>query len=157
MTEPTRPSPDASAADTDATIGGELRATLAGLADVLIPAAEDMPSGSEVVVGRDALAAVIRIRPDLVDGLKQLLEAAEGEDPASAVARLEADDSAAFGLLTTVVAGGYFFDPGVRDALEYHGQQAVPIVESSPPDYEVGGLLASVVERGPIYRPTPPE
>jgi len=32
----------------------------------------------------------------------------------------------------------------------------VPIVPVDPPDYERDGLLASVIERGPIYRPTPP-
>jgi len=149
--------PGAPAPDPDPAIGAELKTTLAGLADVLIPAGEGMPSGGEVVVGRDALGAVLRIRPELAGGLHELLEAVRGEDPAAALGRLESDDAAAFGLLTTVVAGGYFFDRQVREALDYHGQQAVPIETLEPPDYERDGLLASVVERGPIYRPTPPE
>ena len=157
MNEPASPAPDAPVPASDVTIDDDLRATLAGLADVLIPPGDDMPAGGEVVIGRDVLAAVIRIRPDLVDGLRELLATAKGEDPAGAVARLEAEDAAGFGLLTTVVAGGYFYDPGVREALDYHGQQAVPIVESDPPDYEANGLLAAVVARGPIYRPTPEE
>jgi hypothetical protein len=32
----------------------------------------------------------------------------------------------------------------------------VPIQVQDPPDYEQDGLLASVIARGPIYRPTPP-
>lgn len=135
-------------------IGAELRQTLAGLADALIPAEGGMPSGGEVVVGRAALDRVLEIRPELSAGLRELLERAAGADPAAEVDRLQADDAAGFGLLTTVVAGGYFLDEGVCEALEYHGQVAVPIVAEDPPDYD--GLLGAVIERGPVYRPTPP-
>jgi hypothetical protein len=31
----------------------------------------------------------------------------------------------------------------------------VAIVPEQPPDYEQDGLIASVIARGPIYRPTP--
>ena len=31
----------------------------------------------------------------------------------------------------------------------------LPIVPEDPPDYEQDGLLASVIARGLIYRPTP--
>jgi hypothetical protein len=37
----------------------------------------------------------------------------------------------------------------------YPGQERRPIEAEDPPDYEQDGLLASVVERGTIYRPTP--
>jgi hypothetical protein len=137
-------------------IGGDVLETFAGLADVIIPPGEGMPAGSEVLIERGQLEAVLEIRPDLADGLKSLLERAHGADPAAEVERLRAQDEAGFQLLTTVVAGGYFLDDGVRDALGYPGQEAIPIVLSDPPDYERDGLLAAVVERGPIYRPTPP-
>lgn len=137
-------------------IDPELRQTLAGLADALIPAENGMPSGGEVVVGREALDRVLEIRPELTDGLRELLERSAPADPAAEVDRLQSEDAAGFGLLTTVVAGGYFLDEGVCEALEYHGQVAVPIVTGDPPDYERDGLLGAVVERGPIYRPTPP-
>ena len=52
-------------------------------------------------------------------------------------------------------AGAYFLNPEVRQAIGYPGQQAVPIVPEDPPDYEQDGLLASVIARGLIYRPTP--
>jgi hypothetical protein len=133
----------------------EVRPVFAGLADVLIPAEEGMPSGGEVALERGALDAVIAVRPDVVDGLAALLEAARDADPASEVARLRAEDEEGFQLLTTVAAGGYFLDPGVRDAIGYRGQEAVPIEHLDPPDYERDGLLASVVGRGPVYRPTP--
>jgi hypothetical protein len=138
-------------------IDDELRAVFAGLADVLIPAGAGMPSGGEVALERGALEAVLGIRPDVVEGLAALLDGARGADPSAEVDRLRADDADGFQLLTTVVAGGYFLDDGVREALGYRGQQAVPIEHQTPPDYEQDGLLASVIERGPIYRPTPPE
>jgi len=137
-------------------IGAELQAVFARLADVLIPAGAGMPSGGEVALERGALDAVLELRPDVVAGLAGLLRAAADADPAAEVERLRAEDEAGFQLLTTVVAGGYFLDQGVRAALGYRGQEAVPIVPVDPPDYERDGLLASVIERGPIYRPTPP-
>jgi hypothetical protein len=137
-------------------INSELRTVFAGLADVLIPAEDGMPSGGEVALERGALDAVLGVRPDVEAGLADLLEAARGADPEAEVERLRADDEEGFQLLTTVVGGGYFLDEGVRAAIGYRGQEAVPVEHLDPPDYERGGLLASVVERGPIYRPTPP-
>jgi hypothetical protein len=138
-------------------IGEEPRATLGALADVLIPAGEGMPSAGEVLIEREGIAAVLRVRPDLADGLRDLLVKARGVDPAAELARLQAEDEAGFQLLATVVSGGYFLDQGVRDALGYRGQEAIPIVPEDPPDYERDGLLTAVRERGAIYRPTPPE
>jgi hypothetical protein len=138
-----------------AAIGPELRGVFAGLADVLIPAGERMPSAGEVALERGALDAVLAVRPDLTVDLVALLEAAREADPAAEVERLRAENEAGFQLLTTVVGGGYFLDKGVREAIGYRGQEAVPIEHLDPPDYERDGLLASVVERGPIYRPTP--
>jgi hypothetical protein len=132
-----------------------LRGTLAGLADVLIPAAEEMPSGGAVLIDRGGLQAVLRIRPDMEDELARILGEARSAEPAAEVERLRTDDPDGFGVLTTVVAGAYFLDRGVREALGYEGQRAVPIEPADPPDYARDGLLTSVIERGPIYRPTP--
>jgi hypothetical protein len=137
-------------------IGEELRPTLAGLADAMIPAAQDMPSGGTVAIERGGLDRVLELRPDLAGGLRALLEPARGSDPLRELARLRADDEAGYQLLATVIGGGYFLDEGVREALGYEGQREIPIVAEDPPDYERDGLLASVVERGPIYRATPP-
>jgi hypothetical protein len=136
-------------------IGAELRGVFARLADALIPAGSGMPSGGEVAIERGGLDSVLAIRPEVAADLHELLEAARDAEPAAEVARLRADDEAGFQLLTTVVGGGYFLDDGVRASLGYRGQEAVPIEHTDPPDYERDGLLASVIERGPIYRPTP--
>ena len=137
-------------------MNSEQRATLAALADVLIPAGADLPSASAAGVAEGWLDEVIAALPEVREPLAALLLALHGQEPATAVARLQVDDPAGFDLLCTVVAGAYFLNPDVRRMIGYPGQQAVPIQVEDPPDYEQDGLLASVIARGPIYRPTPP-
>lgn len=136
-------------------VPAEDRATLAGLADVLIPAGEGAPSASEAGVAGVWLDEVLRLRPDLGEPLAAVLAGAGGAEPAAAVARLRAEQPASFDALAALVAGAYFLNPDVLRAIGYPGQRRRPIVPEDPPDYERGGLLASVIARGPIYRPTP--
>jgi hypothetical protein len=131
------------------------RAVLAELADVLIPSGDGMPSASEAGVAGRWLDQVLALRADFGPPLAAVLDRVKGVDPAAAVAQLRSDDPAGFGVLCEVVAGGYFLNPVVRTAIGYPGQQAVPIVAEQPPDYEQDGLIASVIARGRIYRPTP--
>jgi hypothetical protein len=131
------------------------RETLSALADVLIPAADGMPAASEAGATGDWLDEVLRARGDLESPLHRLLERARGADPAGEVERLEREEPEAFEALSTAVAGAYFLNPEVRRLIGYPGQEARPIEPEDPPDYEQEGLLASVVERGPIFRPTP--
>jgi hypothetical protein len=131
------------------------RATLAALADVLIPAADGMPAASEAGAAREWLDEVLRVRGDLEAPLQGLLERARGVDPPAEVERLEREEPEAFEALATAVAGAYFLNPEVRRLIGYPGQEPRPIEPEEPPDYEQDDLLASVVERGPIFRPTP--
>jgi hypothetical protein len=134
---------------------GPDRETLAALADVLIPAADGMPAASDAGVTGEWLDEVLRVRGDLEPPLQSLLERARGLDPAAEVERLEREEPEAFEALATAVAGAYFLNPEVRRLIGYPGQEARPIVPEDPPDYEQDDLLASVVDRGPIFRPTP--
>ena len=129
------------------------RALLAGLADVFIPAGEGFPSASEAGVAIEGLDAVLSVRPELAVGLKKLLDSARGRPSAEFVAELETKDPGSFGLLTELVAGAYFLNPQVRTRLGYQGQDPRSI--DPRPDYLDEGLLQSVIDRGPIYRPTP--
>ena len=131
------------------------RALLGALADVLIPSGDGMPSASEAGVAGRWLDEVLKLRPDFGSPLSAVLDGVKGAEPAAAVARLRTDDPAGFGVLAEVVAGGYFLNPNVRKAIGYPGQQPVPIEPERPPDYEQDGLIASVIARGRIYRPTP--
>jgi hypothetical protein len=126
------------------------RETLAGLADVIIPAADGMPSASQAGATGPLLDEVLRVRGDLEEPLAKLTAAAAGKDPAAEVARLQADEPELFEALTTSIAGGYFMSDDVRERLGYPGQQALELEDDHDP-----ALLAPVIERGTIYRPTP--
>ena len=129
------------------------RAILGRLADVLIPAGNGFPSASEANVAGPWLDEVLTARPDLAAGLKDLVAKVGESESTWAVAELRASDAAAFGVLAEFAAGAYFMNPDVLRAIGYAGQDARPI--DPRPDYLDEGLLQSVIDRGPIYRPTP--
>jgi hypothetical protein len=131
------------------------RTLLAALADVLIPAGNGMPSASQAGVAALWLDAVLAARPDLGRGLKDLLAKAHDRNAEDYVADLRANDPGTFDLLAQTAAGAYFMNPQVQQLIGYAGQGPRPI--DPEPDYLDDGLLESVVRRGPIYRPTPPD
>jgi hypothetical protein len=130
------------------------RAQLGALADQLIPAGGGMPSASEAGVAGQYLDEVLTSLPDLRAALETTLKAVEGLEPAEAIAVLR-QDPAGWGVLTAVVPGAYFMNPAIREAIGYPGLERRPIDPSAPPDYDRDGLLASVIARGPVCRPTP--
>jgi len=85
--------------------------------------------------------------------LKVILQSAKGRNPAEVVAQLQDENPASFAALAEIVAGAYFMNPQVRVAIGYHGQVPQPL--ASRPDHLNDGLLQPVIDRGPIYRPTP--
>ena len=129
------------------------RAVLAGLADVLIPAGDGMPSASAASVAEEGLDQVLTAVPSLVADVAEVLARAKGCEPVEFVARLAEADAAAYGVLTEVVAAAYFLNSDVRKAVGYTGQGPSPLDPRA--DYMEDGLLESVIKRGPIYRPTP--
>jgi hypothetical protein len=129
------------------------REQFARLADILIPRGENMPSASEADVQGQWLDAVLAARPDLAEGLNDLLDRASQQDPADFVANLLATDAAGFGVLAEIVPAAYFMNPQIQQAIGYTGQG--PRAIDPRPDYMEHGLLESVIRRGPIYRPTP--
>ena len=129
------------------------REALAALADLLIPDGEGFPSASEAGVSGDGLDQVLSFRPDLAAGLKQVLDSARGQPAEDFLSALRKNDPVSFGLLAELVPGAYFLNPQVRAKLGYHGQSPRPI--DPRPDYLDDGLLQSVIDRGPVYRPTP--
>ena len=129
------------------------RAVLAGLADVLIPAGDGMPSASAATVAEEGLDQVLAAVPGLRASLADVLARAQGREPAEVVASLARTDPAAYGVLTEVVTAAYFMNPDVRKAVGYTGQGPSPL--DPRVDYMEDGLLESVIKRGRIYRPTP--
>jgi len=129
------------------------RAVLAGLADVLIPAGDGMPSASAAAVAEQGLDQVLAAVPSLEASLADVLARAQGREAAEVVASLARTDAAAYGILTEVVTAAYFMNPDVLKAVGYTGQGPSPL--DPRVDYMEDGLLESVIKRGPIYRPTP--
>ena len=129
------------------------RDVLARLADLLIPKGTGIPSASEADAVGHWLDQVLAARPDLENGLTDLLTKARGRDAREAIADLQANDASAFDVLTELVSGAYFMNPDVQRAIGYDGQGPRPI--DPRPDFMEDGLLESVIQRGPIYRPTP--
>lgn len=129
------------------------RSTFAGLADTLIPAGAGMPSASQAGAAGEWLDEVLAARPDLTEPLLALVGRVDGQDPATVIADLQANDPAGFGLLTEVVPNAYFMNPSVRELVGYPGQVGLDPDLTWPPDWL--DLLEPVVERGPIYRVPP--
>ena len=130
------------------------RQLLAALADLLIPAGEDFLSASEAGVADRGLDQLLAVRPDLFEPLKSLLRRGEERSPTEFLTELQANDPAAFSVLAELVPGAYFLNPDVRAKLKYAGQSARAIDPRE--DYLEDRLLQSVIDRGPVYRPTPP-
>lgn len=129
------------------------RATLAALADRLIPAGAGMPCASAVSVAGTGVDYVLSVRPDLVGPLLDALSVpGAAADPDQALSALRVDRPATFAALGEIVAGAYFLDKSVQDRIGYHGRVAAPADLASPVDPE---LLRPVVERGTIYRADP--
>jgi hypothetical protein len=133
-----------------------LRSRLAQFADLLIAGGAGMPPASEADVQGKWIDRALGARPDIVDTVHAVL-ATPGE-PAEELARLRADDKPAFDRFAYVIAGAYLMNPRVRRLLGM--PPGPPKPKPAYPDesdyYLEGGILDPVVERGPIYRPTPP-
>ena len=135
-----------------------LRARLVRLADELIPGTEEMPAPGLIDVGGGQLEIVLSSRPDLADPLRRALEAAvDATDAITHLARLASSDPPAHEALVTVVVAGYYLHPAVQRRLGYPGQVATVVAIDTYPDYAHEGELERVLERGHIYRPTPPD
>jgi hypothetical protein len=129
------------------------RERFGALADVLVPAAEGMPSATDAGVHREGLDRVLAARPDLEPVLERVLADAAGE-PGDVLRRLEDEDETGFAALTLAVTGAYYTDPVVRRLIGYPGQQYRPELVPREPDWDESAL-ARVVARGAIYRSTP--
>jgi hypothetical protein len=128
------------------------QAMLDRIGDVLIPAADGMPSLSASDPDRRWLKQACDARPDLVGFLSALLKRHPGLDSLEAVVRAEADDPGGVAALLSISAGRYYMNPAVRRLLGYPGQ-----VGRGPGTPVYGweramDLLERVVDRGPIYR-----
>lgn len=138
-----------------ASLDPQLRPTLMALADVILPAGDQMPAASEADADGAWLDRVLSVRADLGPTLTRVLEAAAGRDPVAEVQRLRTEDPEGLLALATTVAGAYYLNPRIRLLHGYPGQ-APSLPEPGESNHDLrDGLLEPVMSRGPIYRPTP--
>ncbi|MCU1375530.1 MAG: glucose dehydrogenase, partial [Actinomycetia bacterium] len=123
------------------------RAVLRGLADVMVPAVDDVPAAGELGVADHLLDWVLGVRPDLSEPLRRAL-AGDVHDPDDRLRHLEASDRAAFDALVLIVLAGYYHDAGVRDRIGYPGQVPRPVQARDFPEYLSEGLLDHVAAPG---------
>jgi hypothetical protein len=139
-----------SAAET-ATLGADERATLAAVADHLIPAAHGMPSAADVLT-EDRLRFVLNARPDLLEPLRAALRPELGEDVVARLDTLGRDEPSTLGAMQLVIVGGYYTDARVRELIGYPGQMALELRSWEYPVYLEDGLIDAVLARGPVWR-----
>jgi hypothetical protein len=99
------------------------RAVLAGLADIIAPRWNALPSASDIDLSHGPIDRALRARPDLVEPLRQLLDEMRIQDGATAIEQLQRERPAQFAVLMQAVAGAYYMDESVRAALRYGGQR----------------------------------
>ncbi len=128
------------------------RATFAALADVLLPATDDLPAPSSIDAHGRWLDRALEARPDLAAPLAAILAGAAGRDPAAEARRLHADEPEAFATLSLLVTGAYYLSPKVRKRIGYPGQKADPADDDEPDYWLSDGILDAVAARPPSWR-----
>ncbi len=134
------------------------RRALETVGDYLIPEAHGMPAAGSMGVGTTQLDAVLASRPDLAPLLESAMADVELDDVGGFIATFESADPEGYGAVTLAIVAGYYMHPEVHRLIGYPGQ--VPKDAQSLGEREIyqEGLMdlaQKVIDRGPIYRPTP--
>jgi hypothetical protein len=129
-------------------------ATLARLADLLIPGNADDPAPSAADGYRDKLTIALAARSDAFESIVEYVAKAHDRADTELLEEFRAAHAAGeawFQILSTVLAGAYLLLPEVRTAIGYPGQHRdVPRVDEAAE--QIGdGILDPVMARGPIY------
>ena len=139
-------------------VSDSTRRALETIGDHLIPAAHGMPAAGRMDVGTRQLDVVLASRPDLAPTLERVLADAIIEDVGGFVTALATDDPEGYGAVTLAVVAGYYMHPEVHRLIGYPGQVPKDVQRMGEREVYQEGLMdlaQKVIERGPIYRPTP--
>lgn len=132
------------------------RAVFFALADTLIPEAEGMPRASEAGNIFFWVDRTLELRPELAEPTVLGLRLCQGKAPRQALDELSASHPASYEAIGYVTAAAYLMSEDVRRRLGYPGQERRQFDPDATPEYVENGMLQSVIDRGPIYRPTSP-
>lgn len=123
------------------------------IADILICEADEMPSATQVDVHTRWIDEALRLRPDLRAALDTAIELVGSEtDVRTDVEGIATGHPEIFVAIGTLTAGSYYMDDRVRALMGYPGQEARRLVDDTEQYLD---RLERVVDRGPLYRPTP--
>jgi hypothetical protein len=129
------------------------RATLERLSDLLIPGGAGMPSASGVEAHLSGTDKVCRLRPDLVEPVKELLAELQNLQEWS-VEIIQSRYPVLFLAASEMLAGAYFLDERVTGILNYQQKLAIPLDDESARVTELQELTLPVVARGNVWRTT---
>ena len=139
-------------------VSDSTRRALETIGDYLIPEAHGMPAASTMDVGTSQLDAVLTSRPDLAPILGRTLAGAELDDVAGFVSELETEDPEGYDAVTLTLVAGYYMHPEVHRLIGYPGQVPKDAQRLGEREIYQEGLMElaqKVIDRGPVYRPTP--
>lgn len=120
------------------------RSVLSTVADLLIPATEEMPSATDAGVPENLIDIVLGYREDLVAAFLDALTTCSGKDPATALDELAGNSPKEFEALTLLISAAYFQSVKVKAALNYN---PAPRAVNDDVDTYID-MLADVVDRG---------
>lgn len=133
------------------------RQRLAGLADRLIAGGAGLPSASAADVHGMWIDRALAARPDLLPIVLEVIDEKGG--PGDVLDGLCERDRPKFNAFAFAISGAYLINPQIRQLLGFPGP--IPAKNPAFPDeaqsYLEDGLLDPVINRGPIYRRTPPD
>jgi hypothetical protein len=137
-------------------LSAEERATIARVADTLIPAHNGIPAASAEPGFWDFLSLALDARADafadVVDAL-HALEQVSSDELWSQLQVLNGARPATFQALSTIVTGAWLLAPGTRDRIDYHGQQSDKAGLEEAADEISSGILDPVIERPAAQSP----
>lgn len=140
------------------TVSESARRSLEIVADHLIPEAHGMPAASTIGVGTGQLDVVLSSRPDLAPLLERALGDADIDDPGAFVTALRDRDPIAYDAVTLAIVAGYYMHPEIHELIGYPGQVPKDVQRIGEREIYQEGLMElaqKVIDRGPLYRPTP--
>lgn len=114
-----------------------------------------MPSASEIDVQGKWIDRVFSVRVDLLSIVLEVIERIG--DPKTILAVIRSTEPNLFSEFGYAIAGAYLLHPKIRKELGYPGRLPAsrPALLGEAESYLEDGILNPVIERGPIYRPTP--
>lgn len=129
------------------------RQILAVIADLLIPASDEMPSASAAGVASEGIDEIALIRPDLRAVGAEAVELVGGDLPDSVESlRFAIPDH--FASVSELLASAYFLRPEVARLVGYRSRIAIPLDDEVTRRADLRRLAQPVVARGNVWRRT---